>query len=113
MGLAQCRECVEGPSIAPSVFLPSPVAGPAPVIVRPYSRARFGAMDADTSTPRRTMIARANAAYLLADSGKFGKPFLEMVCPWGDLAGFVVNAKLPAKLSGPASKAGVKIYIAD
>ena len=74
-----------------------------------------GPADAETEAcwVKRTMIARANAAYLLADSGKFGKPFLEMVCPWGDLAGFVVNAKLPAKLAGPASKAGVKIYIAD
>lgn len=74
-----------------------------------------GPVDAETEAcwVKRTMIARANAAFLLADSGKFGKPFLEMICPWGDLAGFVVNAKLPAKLSGPASKAGVKIYIAD
>ena len=74
-----------------------------------------GPVDAETDAcwVKRTMIARANAAYLLADSSKFEKPFFETVCPWGDLTGFVVNARLPAKLAAPASKAGVEIYVAD
>lgn len=73
-----------------------------------------GPTDAETDACwiKRTMIARASARVLLADSGKFDRPFLEIVCPWTELTGFVVDRKLPSSLELPIRHAGIAVHVA-
>lgn len=76
---------------------------------------RDGPSDAepDVCWVKRTMIERASKTYLLADSGKFDKRYLERVCQWEDLSGLVVNSNLPQHLATSVNEADVDVYVAE
>jgi DeoR/GlpR family transcriptional regulator of sugar metabolism len=73
-----------------------------------------GPTDVETAAcwVKRTMLARASATMLLADSSKFDRKHLEIVCSWKELAGLVVDQHPPALLLRQLKLAGVETYLA-
>jgi DeoR/GlpR family transcriptional regulator of sugar metabolism len=73
-----------------------------------------GPTDVETAAcwVKRTMLARSNMRVLLADSSKFERQHLEIVCSWRDLTGFVVDAPPPPALGHQLALAEVETHIA-
>ena len=74
-----------------------------------------GPADVETAAcwVKRTMLSRANARVLLADSSKFDRKHLEIVCSWRDLTGFVVDRPPPTTLIRQIELAGVETFVAE
>ena len=74
-----------------------------------------GPTDVETAAcwVKRAMLARANTKVLLADSSKFGRKHLEVVCSWRDLTAFVVDRLPPPPLARQLELAGVETLVAE
>ncbi len=76
--------------------------------------AERGVSDADPAAVwvKRAMMERAGRSILLADSGKFGRGQLEIVCPLSRISDIVTDAAPDKSLKKVLSSAGVKLHIA-
>jgi DeoR/GlpR family transcriptional regulator of sugar metabolism len=67
---------------------------------------------AAASWVKRAMLDRAGRSSLLLDHGKFGQPFLEVVCPLARFDELVTDARPPAELAKALEQAGVRVRLA-
>lgn len=74
-----------------------------------------GPTDVETAAcwVKRTMISRATRRVLLADSSKFERRHLEIVCSWRDLTDLVLDRPPPRALTEALQQAGVVVHVAD
>ena len=74
-----------------------------------------GPTDAETQAcwVKRAMLARADRAVLLADSSKFDRKYLEIVCPWAELSDLVTDKSPEGELATSLSAQQVTIHVAD
>lgn len=61
---------------------------------------------------KRTMLSRAARAVLLADSSKFERKHLEIVCGWADLTDVVTDRSPPAALRDAIAAGGARLHVA-
>lgn len=61
---------------------------------------------------KRAMLERAPRRLLLVDSSKFGRAFLEQVCPAEQITDLVTEAPPPPKLAAALSRHGLQLTIA-
>ncbi|EHM02766.1 transcriptional regulator, DeoR family [Acetobacteraceae bacterium AT-5844] len=61
---------------------------------------------------KRAMLERAPRRLLLVDSSKFGRAFLEQVCPAEQITDLVTEASPPPKLAAALSRHGLQLTIA-
>lgn len=62
---------------------------------------------------KRTMIERADEAWLLADHSKFDARLLEVVAPLGALTGIVCDREPTGALRSAIDRNGLRLVVAD
>lgn len=74
-----------------------------------------GPTDVETAAcwVKRTMLSRASSRILLADSSKFDRKHLEIICSWASLSGVVVDREPPPRLARQLAADGVAIHLAE
>ncbi|MCQ4159569.1 DeoR/GlpR family DNA-binding transcription regulator [Roseomonas sp. GC11] len=61
---------------------------------------------------KRAMLERAPRRVLLVDSSKFGRPFLEQVCPPEQVTDLVTEAHPPVPLAAALGRGGLRLTVA-
>ena len=59
------------------------------------------------------MMARSRSAYILADSGKFGKYYMSLLCPADEPTGIITDQNVDPRVLAKAREKGITILVKD
>jgi DeoR/GlpR family transcriptional regulator of sugar metabolism len=62
---------------------------------------------------KRTMLQRTARRVLLADSSKFGRSHLEVVCPWENLTDLITDRRPEETLAERVEHGGTRLHVTD